>query len=126
MKEAGLSAAFDLGGVWGNLTVGDNRQPIASYSISLFEVDEIEYGFTSVEAEDSEFWDSWQNVIANYEDFESLLKTNFESDFFSLLGVLSQSLAWHGMLDRKRSENPSGVSVEEIYREVRPNISRIF
>ena len=133
LREAGLSVKFDrdVDGSYGNLTGGDNRQPIASYNVRLEE--DVEDGnvlsfaevFAEVdEAQDSEFWASWKKGIDSYEDFNFLIKTNFsDSPFsdFALEKVLFREPMWRRYrMDRER-EKQEGISTEEIYSDFLSN-----
>ncbi len=132
LREAGLSIEFgrDVNGSvnssYGHLTGGDNKQPIASYNVTLEEVKDGNVlsfaGFD--EAQDSEFWASWKKGIDSYEDFNFLIKTNFSdspSSGFALEEVLSREPRWRRYrMDRER-EKQEGISTEEIYSDFLSN-----
>ena len=127
LRGAGLSVGFyydddhRMADSHGNLTVGDNGQPIASYHVFSEDLP------ARIEAENSEFWDSWRKGIDSYEDFDFLIRTNFSdstlSQIFSLHEVLSQSPIWRAKMDMMMKERES-ISFEEIYsvRDFFPDI----
>ena len=135
LTEAGLSVEFysDDGLLiavsHGNLTVGDNGQPIASYTVlSDGDFATSDGGYVPIVDEDSEFWDSWRKGIDSYEDFNSLVRTNFSdspfSEVFSLEDVLSKSREWCARKDGILEER-GNCSYEEIYRDFVPDMKNL-